>query len=85
MTEDQFFSMTPAQTVLMQMRIKEKDEVLWMHTRRIVCEVHNASMGTKKTLKLQDVIKLRTDKVTEYSWNQEDADKALKAWKIKLN
>ena len=42
-------------------------------------------MGTKKTLKLQDVIKLRTDKATEYSWNQEDADKALKAWKIKLN
>ena len=77
--------MTPAQTVLMQMRIKEKDEVLWMHTRRIVCAVHNSSMGTKKTLKLQDVIKLRTDKVNEYSWNQEDADKALKAWKIKLN
>lgn len=85
LSEKQFFSLTPAQTVLIQMRIREKNEVLWTHTRRIVCEVHNSSMGRKRALKPEQVIQLRTDNIKEYIWNQEDADKALKAWKIKLN
>jgi len=42
-------------------------------------------MGTKRSLKPKQVIELRIDDPTEYSWNQEDADKTLKAWKIKLN
>ena len=69
----------------MQMRLKEKNEVLWTHTRRIVCQVHNSSMGAKRSLKPKQVIELRIDDPEEYSWNQEDADKTLKAWKIKLN
>ena len=67
------------------MRIREKNEVLWTHTRRIVCQIHNSSMGTKRTLKPQRVIELRIDDIKEFEWTKEDALKTLKAWNIKLN
>lgn len=67
------------------MRLREKNEVLWTHTRRIVCQVHNSSMGRKVALKPQQVIELRIDDIKEFDWTQEEADKTLKAWKIKLN
>ena len=67
------------------MRLREKNEVLWTHTRRLVCEVHNSSMGTKTALKPKQVIKLRIDDPTEHNWTQEDAEKLLKAWGIKIN
>lgn len=67
------------------MRLREKNEVLWTHTRRLICTVHNSSMGTKTTLKPKQVIELRIDDPIEYDWTQEEADKMLKAWKVKLN
>lgn len=39
----------------------------------------------KRGLRPNEVIQLRVDKKDEYDWTQEDADKVLKAWKIKLN
>ena len=67
------------------MRIREKNEVLWTHTRRIVCQIHNSSMGRKRALKPQQVAELRIDDIKEFDWTQEEADKTLKAWNIKLN
>jgi len=67
------------------MRLREKNEVLWTHTRTIVCKIHNSSMGTKRALQPYQVKKLRIDKADQYDWTQEEADKTLKAWKIKLN
>ena len=81
LTEDQFFCMTPAQTFLLQLQNNRKTEHIWIHTRQILAMVHNCSMGTKRHLRPEQIIKLSIDKPVKYEeWTREEAKGLINKW-----
>ena len=84
LTEDQFFSMPPFRTYMMQLSHQRKRERNWEQTRELWAIIHNASMGTKRKVKPQHFIKLPFDKPVKYEeWTRDEALDLINKWSNK--
>jgi len=75
LTEDQFYSMMPRDTYIMQGHVIRKRERMWEQTREIVAEIHNmAGKVTKNNLRPEEIKKLSFDEPLQFpQWDKDDA------------
>ena len=81
LTEDEFFSLPPFKTYLMQMRANRKIERAWEQTRQVMTMQYNTAQGRKRSMTPQQVIRLSFDRKSEYpEWTQESAEELIRRW-----
>jgi hypothetical protein len=83
LTEEEFFSMPPFRTYLMQLAGKRKYERMWEQTRFLAAKIQNYSMRSKNTVHPKHLVPLSFDKKSrsdQPEWTQQDAEKLLKIW-----
>jgi len=84
LTEKEFFCLTPAQTFIIELQNKRKNEHIWVHTRQILAMIHNRTMGVKKYLRPEQIIKLSIDKPVKYEeWTRDEALDLINKWSNK--
>jgi len=81
LTEDQFFSMPPFRTYIMQLSNQRRSERLWEKVRFLGATQYNTAFGAKRTIRPQQLIKLSLDKAIEYpEWTKAEADDLINKW-----
>lgn len=82
LTEQEFFSLPPFRTYLMQMHHVRKIERQWEQTRDISVMIHNmAGKVSDRTMTRQEYRKLSFDKDIELpQWTQEEAQELIDKW-----
>lgn len=84
LTEDEFFSMPPFRTYIMQLSHQRKAGRLWEKVRFIAAIQYNTAFGAKRIIRPQQLIKLSFDKAVKYpEWTQEEALNLISKWSNK--
>lgn len=82
LTEEQFYSLPPYRTYLMQLANKRKIERMWEQSRYVASMVHNmAGKMSKRTISPDRLIRLSFDREHEYpEWEQDEALDLINKW-----
>jgi len=82
LSEDEFFSMPPFKTFMMQLANRRKTERAWEQTRFIATMIHNmAGKVSKRQVSPDRLLRLSFDKAQDYpEWTQEDAEELISKW-----
>ena len=82
LTEQQFFSMPPYRTFMMQMYNQRRIDRQWEQTRYVASMVHNMAGKVSKTdISPKKLMRLSFDEAEKYpEWTQEDAQDLIDKW-----
>jgi len=81
LTEEDFFSMPPFRTYMMQLYHQRKGDRFWEKVRFLGAISYNTAFGAKRTVRPQQLIKLSFDKPTKFpEWDREEAKRLIKKW-----
>lgn len=81
LTEDEFFSLPPYRTYLMQLKYFRDIERHWEQTRAMMVMIHNTTPGIKSPLRASQVITLSFDRRGEQpEWTKEEALELIRKW-----
>jgi len=81
LNEEEFFSLPPFRTYLMQMRYNREIERRWEQTRFQASVQHNTAQGRKRNITPQQLIKLSFDNKSGIpEWSQEEAEELIRKW-----
>lgn len=82
LNEQEFFSMPPFRTYLMQMQYNREIERRWEQTRQIMTMQHNTAQGVKNPIRPKNIIHLSFDESdSPYpAWTKEEAEELIRKW-----